>query len=311
MLRAWRCFLRGKQVKADVRSFQFDLSNNISLLLGELQSKTYQHGPYQAFSIVDPKPRLIHKALVRDRVVHHLIYQALYWHFDTRFIFDSYSCRNGKGTFKAIDRFNLFARRVSRNHTRTCWVLKCDIKKFFASVDHEVLREILARHITDPNLLWLLGQIIDGFSTDGVGVGKGLPLGNLTSQLLANIYLDEFDRFVKQELRVPYYLRYTDDFVILSDDRNYLKKLLLKLAGFLDRRLKLSLHERKVFIKTYASGVDFLGWVNFLHHRQLRTVTKRRILKGLVGYPKPEIVNSYRSLLSHGNTHDLVALIYP
>jgi len=294
--------LRGKKRKKDVIKFQAELTTNIVGLYTDLKNKTYVHGPYSAFNISDPKPRNIHKATVRDRVLHHLIYKELYWYFHSRFIHDSYSCRINKGTHRALDRFRDFARKVSKNHTRTCFVLKCDIKKFFASVDHAVLMKILERHIADLDIRWLINQVISSFYTTALGVG--LPLGNLTSQLLVNVYMHEFDMYLKQELRVKYYLRYADDFAILSDDRKYLEDILPKLHVFLNEKLRLTLHERKVYIKTYDSGVDFLGWVHFSNHRQIRTTTRRKIIRMMRGYPKRETISSYRGLLMHGNTHN-------
>jgi RNA-directed DNA polymerase len=277
------------------------LGNNLALLYQELQDKTYEHSGYSAFNISDPKPRNIHKALVRDRVVHHLIYKELYWYFHERFIFDSYSCRKYKGTHKALDRFKVFAGKVSKNHTRTCYVLKCDIRKFFASINQEVMMKVLDRHIEDSEIKWLIGQVLKSFHTTAPGIG--LPLGNLTSQLLVNIYMHEFDAYMKQELRVKYYIRYADDFVILLENKNYLEELLPKIELFLQEKLHLSLHPDKVFIQTYGSGVDFLGWTHFPYHRSIRTTTKKKILKSLKGYPRPQTVNSYRGLLGHGDTY--------
>lgn len=301
LLSTWNRFVKGKQKRKDVINFGTKLADNIIDIHKCLVLRTYIHGPYLAFNISDPKPRNIHKAEVRDRLLHHLIYKELYWYFDARFIHDSYSCRKYKGTHKALDRFGEFARSVSKNNTRTCYVLKCDIRKFFASIDHETLYSILRRHIADPEMHWLIGQVVSSFHTTREGVG--LPLGNLTSQLLVNIYMHEFDMFVKQELRVKYYLRYADDFAILSDDRKYLEEILPKMEKFLKEKLKLSLHEDKVYIKTYATGVDFLGWVHFPHHRQIRITTKRKVMAKLKGYPKKETISSYRGLLLNGNTY--------
>ncbi len=303
LLSTWESFLRGKRKKKDVIVFQAKLADNITDLHFLLKTRTYTHGEYSAFNISDPKPRNIHKATVRDRLLHHLIYKELYPYFDKRFIYDSYSCRKYKGTHRALDRFQYFARKVSKNNTRTCYVLKCDIKKFFASIHHDTLYAILKRQIEDPEMHWLIEKVVSSFYTTEAGVG--LPLGNLTSQLLVNIYMHEFDMFMKQELKVKYYLRYADDFAVLSDDKKYLEAILLKMGIFLNEKLKLKLHENKVYIKTYASGVDFLGWVHFPNHRQIRTTTKRKIIKKLKSYPKPESVSSYRGLLSHGNTHAL------
>jgi RNA-directed DNA polymerase len=134
---------------------------------------------------------------------------------------------------------------------------------------------------------------------------RSTPFSNLTSQLLVNIYMHEFDMFMKQELRVKYYLRYADDFAVLSDNKQYLEDILVKMESFLTEKLKLRLHENKVYVKTYVTGVDFLGWVHFPYHRQIRTTTKRKIITRLKGYPKPETISSYRGLLDHGDTHNL------
>lgn len=314
ILIAWKEFLKNKKQRKDVLNFERNLMLNIINLHNDLKTKTYKHSKYKAFKINDPKPRDIHKASVRDRLLHHAIYRILYLYFDTKFIYDSYSCRNGKGTNRALDRFKKFGNIVSKNNTKTCFVLKCDIRKFFASIDHETLKSILEKHIDDKDTLWLLSQIIDSFHVDahirhGVYVQKeklqGLPLGNLTSQLLVNIYMNEFDQFVKHELKVKYYIRYADDFVILSDDKEYLKDILKKMEKFLNINLRLQMHPDKVFIKTLYSGVDFLGWVNFLNHRVLRTATKKRMFRNVSKNKKKETIQSYLGMLSHGEGYGL------
>ena len=278
--------------------------DHIFALHGDLANKTYKHGSYTAFKINDPKPRDIHKASVRDRLLHHALYRILYSYFDRKFIFNSFSCRREKGTHRALHRFREYAGKVSRNHTRTAWVLKCDIRKFFANIDHGMLLEILERGIVDGNVIWLLAQVIQSFHTkDKPNIG--LPLGNLTSQLLVNVYMNVFDHFIKRELKIRYYVRYADDFVILHESKKYLEVVLTKISKFLENRLKLSLHPDKVFIKTFASGIDFLGWVHFPHHRILRKATERRMWRNLRQKSKKESVISYRGLLAHGNTYKL------
>lgn len=303
LVNAWQEFLRGKRGKPDMQEFSLRLMDNIFALHRDLLNHTYRHGGYQAFNISDSKPRNIHKASVRDRLLHHAIYRVLYPFFDRKFIADSFSCRIGKGTHKALARFRTFGYKVSKNNTKTCWVLKCDVRKFFANIDHEVLMDILKNHIQDESLLWLLDKVINSFP-------KGLPLGNLTSQLLVNVYMNEFDLFIKHKLRVRYYIRYADDFVILSGDKIYLENLIPEISWFLSEKLKLALHSRKVFIKILASGVDFLGWVNFPDHRVLRTATKKRMMKRISANPKPETLNSYLGLLKHGNTNKLKRKVY-
>ena len=303
---AWEEFLPGKKNKEDVAEFTLNLSSNIFKLHSDLKNKTYTHGLYKAFAINDPKPRSIHKATVRDRLLHHAIYNVLYPYFDRLFIYDSYSCRNLKGTHRAINRFRDFGRKVSKNNTGTCWVLKCDIRKFFASIDHQILLDILKKHISDPDILWLLERIIVSFFSTKIGVG--LPLGNLTSQLLVNIYMNEFDQFIKHRLKQKYYIRYADDFVFLDIDKDRLLELTPKIGDWLEEHLKLQLHPDKVFVRTLFSGIDFLGWVHFPKHRVLRTVTKKRMFRNLnskEGEKRDNSIISYLGLLGHGDGYKL------
>lgn len=303
LVEAWGEFVRGKRGRRDVQEFGMHLMDTIFALHADLIHHTYRHGGYQAFNISDPKPRNIHKASVRDRLVHHALYRILYPFFERTFVADSYSCRLEKGTHKALDRFRAFSYNVSKNHTRTVWILKCDIRKFFASIDQTILMDILRIYIPDDEILWLLQEIIGSFSSTVPGVG--LPLGNLTSQLLVNVYMNQFDQFMKHRLGVGYYVRYADDFVILSHDREWLYRLISQVDIFLRDRLRLTLHPDKVFIKTLSSGVDFLGWVHFPDHRVLRTATKWRMMKRLALYPTPESFASYRGLLQHGDTYKI------
>lgn len=304
LLLAWEEFLAGKKKRADVAIFQGRLIDNIFGLYRDLKEKSYKHGDYQAFKISDPKPRNIHKAVVRDRLLHHLLYQETYQYFDRQFVYDSYSCRLDKGTHRAVRRLAEFRDKVSENNRKAVWIFKCDIRKFFASIDHRILKDILEKYIDDPDLLWLFGQVIDSFNTPGK-IGVGLPLGNLTSQLLVNVYMNEFDQFVKRVLKIKYYIRYADDFVFLSKNKEELIALRPKLEIFLNERLGLTLHPKKTFFKTLASGVDFLGWVQFSEHRTLRTTTKRRMLKRIKQSNKPATLASYSAMLKHGNAYKL------
>ena len=303
LLAAWKEFVAGKRKKADVQHFQHRLMDNIITLHKELSVGVYKHGPYFAFKISDPKPRDIHKATVRDRLIHHAIYRRLYPFFDRTWIADSYSCRNYKGTHRAMNRFRAFASKVSKNHTRTCWVLKCDVRKFFASIDQKILIEIVSKHISEPQTIALIKNVVESFYS--TGLGKGLPLGNLTSQMLVNIYMNQFDQFAKHTLKGTHYIRYADDFVFLSEKKDYLEAILPRIRDFLGERLALSLHPDKVYIKTFASGIDFLGWIHFPDHRVLRNATKRRMLRNLNEERNEARVQSYRGLLSHGNAHKL------
>lgn len=298
LLLAWQEFVRGKRGKLDVQKFSANLFDNILQLHNDLANKSYKHGGYYKFNISDPKPRNISKASVRDRLLHHAVYRILYPFFDKVFIADSYSCRVEKGTHKAVLKFQQMFYQVSKNNTRTCWVLKLDIRKFFASIDHEILKSILAEYIPDQNILRLLDNIINSFK-------PGLPLGNLTSQLLVNIYMNRFDQFVKHQLKAKYYARYADDFVLLSSNRVSLENLTPEIQEFLQARLKLTLHPKKNILKTYGSGLDFLGWVNFPKHRVLRPASKKRMIRRLKEHPTNDTLQSYLGLLNHGNTYKL------
>ena len=280
---AWRAFRSNKSKRRDVRAFEWRLEENIFQLHRELKTKTYRHGPYSGFYINDPKRRHIHKATVRDRVLHHAIYSVISPIFERTFIPYSFSCRIGFGTHRGVRAIENMARQVSRNGTRPCWALKCDVQKFFDSVDHDILLTMLKRRIKDADTVWLLREIINGFS---LGPGplfgsKGLPIGNLTSQLFANVYLNELDQFMKQTLHIRHYARYTDDFIILDADRESLEQLIPVIGRFLTDHLALTLHPKKVEIRKFNQGIDFLGYVVLPWHTRLRTRTKRRMFTKL------------------------------
>lgn len=306
ILAAWREFVVGKRMKQDVLEFQVHLMDNILELHEDLKKNQYKHSSYTAFKISDPKPRDIHKATVRDRLMHHVLYRKLYPFFDRTWIADSFSCRNDKGTHRAMNRFKKFAGKVSKNNTRTCWVLKCDIRKFFASIDQEILLKIIVKYIKDERIVAVIREIIQSFQSTGPSIG--LPLGNLTSQLLVNVYMNEFDQFTKHKLKAKYYIRYADDFVFLSENKGFLEKILLLVKDFLNQKLNLSLHPDKVYIKTFSSSVDFLGWVHFPDHRVLRAASKKRMIRNLAENRSDPRVISYKGLLSHGNAKKLSTL---
>ncbi len=289
---AWKEFKKGKSKKADVQEFEFNLEDNLFQLHRELAAKTYKHSDYTSFYVPDPKLRHIHKACVRDRILHQAVFRVLYPVFDKFFIHDSYSCRFNKGTHRAVARLETFARRLSRNHTQNIFALKCDIKRFFDSVAQNVLFNLISGRITNPDALWLIRTIIASFEKSS---GRGLPLGNVTSQLFANIYLNELDQFVKRELRTKYYLRYCDDFVVLGEYPNHLVETAERVNNFLMQSLKLSLHPGKIIIRKYRRGIDFLGYVSLPHYRVLRTRTKRRMLRRV----NCENLSSYLGVLKH------------
>jgi len=224
--------------------------------------------------------------------VHHLISKHLNRICDKTFIFDSYSCRIDKGTHKAVSRLKQFSLKQGRNNKFNFYCLKCDIKRFFDSVDHNILIGILKRKVKDRDILSLIREIVGSFQAQ---VGKGIPLGNLTSQYFANIYLNELDQFVKHGLKVKYYLRYTDDFVILNKDKDYLENLINPIENFLKNRLNLSLHPDKIMIRKYNQGFDFLGYVTLPYYRVLRTKTKQRMFRKV----NQKNIQSYLGILKH------------
>lgn len=312
LFQAFDEFKRGKRKKIDVGRFERHLEDNIFELQRELVNKTYHHSAYTGFYIKDPKQRHIHKAIVRDRIVHHALYKVLNPIFEPTFIPDSYSSRVNYGTHKGFEKLVSYSRKVSKNYSQDCWALKCDIKRFFDSTNHDILLKIIKRKIEDPDLLWLLEEIIEGF-----GEEKGIPIGNLTSQLFANIYLNELDQFVKHKLKIKYYLRYADDFLLLDPKRETLASYISVLEKFLAENLNLSLHPDKVSLRKLSWGIDFVGYVARPYHQVLRNKTKKRIYRKLAErlreYGSAEIdettlnqsVQSYLGVLSHANTYKL------
>ena len=239
---------------------------------------------------------------MRDRIVHHAVFSILNPLFETTFIFDSFSCRQGKGTHKGIDKLRTMLRKVSGNNEIPCHILKCDIRKFFQSVDHGLLLDMLGRRIKDADTMDLIGKIVSSFE-------PGLPIGNLTSQLFANVYLSKLDHFVKQSLKVPFYIRYSDDFIIVDSSIEPLKVLLERIRVFLKNELRLELHPSKVSFGKYQRGVDFLGYVQYPLYRRLRTKTKRRILKKVAEGINEQALQSYLGVLSHADSYKLAEQI--
>lgn len=237
-----------------------------------------------------------------------MLYKYLYDLFDPTFIYDSYSCRLNKGTHKAVKRLEKFTRTVSKNYSGSCWVLKLDIKKFFDSVDHQVLLNLLEKKIYDRNILWLLREIIDSFHSE-YGKNKGIPLGNLTSQVFANIYLNELDQFIKQTLRIKHYLRYADDFLILAINRKQLSQYIDPIEHSLQKRLKMELHSQKITFRKLDWGIDFLGYRVLSHYRLPSTKTKNRVfqkLKSKIGSVNfNQSLQSYMGYLTHANSYKI------
>jgi retron-type reverse transcriptase len=273
---AYRAARRGKRGRPPAAGFELNQEEELLRLRAELQAGTWQPGKYHNFYIHEPKRRLISAAPFRDRVVHHALCNLLEPDWERRFIYDTYANRAGKGTHRAILRANGFAKHFK-------YVLQCDIEQFFPSIDHAILRAILAAHLTDEGLLGVVDRIIH--SGAGVQAGqyqmrwfpgddlfaaqrpRGLPIGNLTSQFWANVYLCSFDHFVKRELRCKAFVRYVDDFLLFADDKASLQawreRILARVAT-----LRLTLHEPQIYPVT--NGIPFLGFIIFRDHRRLK-----------------------------------------
>ena len=316
---AWESFKRDKGLKEDILMFEEKLESEIFRLYRELKTETYRHSGYESFYISDPKRRHIHKAVVRDRVLHHAIMNTLYPLYDPTFIDYSFSCRVSKGTHKGVQALKSMILKSSQNNTKTVYILKCDIEKFFDSINHDILIEILQQRIKDEKLLGLLVGIIESFVSNKSTLFErlGLPIGNLTSQLFANIYMDKFDQYVKHELKVKYYLRYTDDFSVVNNDQEYLLSLIPPISRFLKESLHLKIHPQKITIEKNTRGVDFLGYVTFPHHSQVRKRTIQRMLRkikekialhkaGTISREKLDAtLASYLGVLSHADNHKI------
>jgi len=281
--RAAKVTLRcGRRFKGDGAAFQFNFERNILRLQRDLSRGAYRHGRYQVFTVHEPKTRRILAAPLRDRIVHHAVHDVIEPFFDRGFIFDSYACRSGKGYHHALHR----AQRFLQSNR---FFLHLDVKRYFPSISHTILKGLLRRSIADINVLGLLDHIIDSsvhsadsvpaerspsstqlelFATERNDV-RGLPIGNLTSQFFANLYLNELDQFVKHTLKCRAYLRYMDDFVLFSNDGNELKGWQRSVVELCRHKLKLELHE-KGGIKRRGEGLGFLGFRIFVRHKLLK-----------------------------------------
>ncbi|MBU0894782.1 MAG: helix-turn-helix domain-containing protein [Nanoarchaeota archaeon] len=273
LLLAYKKARKGKTKRRYVKRFEEDLINKIKLLREELQFLTYKPHRLKVFILREPKTRKISKSAFRDRVIHHALCNLIVPIFEKSFIYDSHANQIGKGTHKALERFDKFKRKVSKNNTLKCYCLKADIKHYFKDVDHDVLLDIISKKIKDGKVFWLIKRILANLPTSksgGATHSKGMPLGNLTSQFFANVYLNELDYFVKHKLKAKYYIRYVDDFVILHNSKKQLENWKVKIDNFLGLKLKIELHKDKSKVLSLEKGVNFLGFRIFYYHKLLR-----------------------------------------
>ena len=299
---------KGKTTKPYVIKYEKELKENLLQLRKELVTQTYKPKPLETFILRDPKTRKISKSEFRDRVVHHTLCNIIEPLFDKTFISDSYANRIGKGTLNAVKRFDVFKRKVSQNNTIKCFVLKADIRHYFDTVDHQILINLLQKKIKDEKVMWLIKIILENHESKMKG--KGMPLGNLTSQFFANIYLNELDQYVKHELKAEYYIRYVDDFVILHQSRKLLVEHKEKIDIFLQSKLLLELHPEKSKILLLDQGVGFLGFKIFYHYKILTAKNKRKFRNKLKSMRKDyqsekidreKIVEKFEGWLAHAS----------
>jgi retron-type reverse transcriptase len=320
LLLAARRAAAGKRTRADVARFLLHLEPELCRLQRELRDGAYQPGPYRSFEVKDPKPRLISAAPFRDRVVHHALTQILEPIFEKRFSKDSFACRKGLGTHRALARAKDGARRFP-------FVLKCDVRKYFPSIDHEILKGLLARVVKCRPTLDLAEKIIDGSNPQEAVVSyfagddlfspwerrRGLPLGNQTSQFFANVYLNPLDQVVNRELKPPIYVRYVDDFLLFGDSRKELAGMRSHIEENLET-LRLEMHPRKSRVYRCREGVTFLGWRifpersrlardNVVRFRRKMRNLQSRWSKGTIGWKEVEIrVRAWIAHAAHGDT---------
>ena len=279
LLLAFRKARKGKTTKDYVIEFEQNFKQNLFQLRTELLLHSYKPKPLQTFILRDPKTRKISKSHFRDRVIHHALCNIIAPIFEKDFIYDSYANRVGKGTFKAIERFEHFQRQVSKNFSQNSFVLKADIRKYFDNVNHEILLSMVKKKVDDPQIVWLIKIILNNHKTEEKG--KGMPLGNLTSQFFANVFLNELDHFVKDHLRAKHYIRYVDDFVILDKSPIILQQYIKEIDFFLRNSLKLELHPDKSKILFMPRGTEFLGMRIFLHHKLIKEKNLRKFFRKL------------------------------
>ncbi len=328
LLLAARQAQKGKRFRVNVLEFNHVIEQEIFTLLKELRDHTYQPGAYRTFEIQDPKPRLISAAPYRDRVVHHALCNVITPLLERSLIPDTYANRLGYGTHRALKRFTQFARKHR-------YILQCDIQKYFPSIDHQILKAQIRRQIKCPDTLWLIDTIIDA-SNEQVPVmeyfpgddlltpiqrRRGLPIGNLTSQFFANLYLSPFDHYAKRQLKLKHYLRYVDDFAAFSDDWQELADARLAMEDYL-ATLRLRMHPIKSQLFETRHGANFVGFrilPDLIRVRNDNLQRARRRLQQLQDdYEAGEIelkelvqrLQSWEAHLKHGDTHRLRRQIF-
>ena len=309
MLDAYRKARLGKSKKFYVQKFELDLNNNIEQLCQELANESWMPLSYKEFTVYEPKERLIRAPQFRDRVVHHALMQILKPIYEPVFVYDSYASRKYKGTHSAVNRLTQFLRRDTDN----TYIFHGDVRKFFDNVDHETLIKILRKKIADERVIGLVQKILTN-----QGITLGVTLGNYTSQWFANIYLNELDYFSKHKLKVKNYIRYMDDFLLLSKFKSELHEWKHEIKTFLNNELKLELHPVKRQIFPTSTGTNFLGYTVWKDHKKLRRRNVKRFINRLKEFSKAPSVSPFikSSLMSwkgysiHADAYGLTRQLY-
>ena len=313
-LRAYRKARKCKRYRSDVLQFEAKRELNLLRAMDELREGTYKAGQYFVFKVYEPKERLIMALPFYDRVIQHMIVNVIEPIFNKRFISHSYACRKEKGVHEASDTLARWLYNLQIKQGKKIYAIKADVHHYFQSIDHEIFKAEVRRYISDKKVLQLMDYVIDhnGIYPDGLGI----PVGNRTSQLFANVYLNILDQYIKHELGVRYYIRYMDDFVILSEDPEELRQLLVKIESFLNERLHLNLNP-KTTILAAKNGVDFVGYRHFPSFVIVRKEATRKIKKLIRAFETGEIdeelfdasMSSRIGHMIHADTYNLVISI--
>ena len=327
-----------KRLKSHASKFEFYLEKEIINLEKLLKNHTWKPLPFSVFVVTEPKIREVFAAEFRDRVIHHLLYNYLSPIFEPKFIFDSYACRKNKGTHRAVKRLSEFIRKITANNRKFAFYLQVDIQNFFPSISHDILFNLIQKYVKNPDILWLskaiiyydctknpirkgqlslFGSVPPHKSLFNAPFGQGLPIGNLTSQFFANVYLNELDQFIKHSLQCKYFIRYVDDFVILNESKENLYRLKQKIDKFLQLKLALKLHPDKCIVENVNEGIDILGYLV----KPTQILVRKRVVKNFkkklfqfqkdLSQNKVELnfilscVNSYYAHFMHADSYKL------
>ncbi len=278
---------KGRRYKKDIVLFERHLESQLSKISFVLRKERYRHGSYREFIVNDSKKRTISATSFQDRIVHHAVYAYIEPLFEKQFIYDSYVCRKGKGSHRAVKRLRRHMYGVSGGYRKEAWYLKMDVAQYFKSIDHRILKELIWCTIHDSRTLKLLSIIINSrWDREYKGRKTGIPIGNLTSQLFANIYLNPLDHYIKEQLKCRYYVRYMDDIVICHSDRAFLQIVHKEIERYAENTLRLTFHPNKVIIKPIHKGVPFLGYILYPHYTRLRQSTVKRCKLRIKKYNK-------------------------